>query len=1083
MIRHEDVQDIYGLSPMQKSMLFHHAMNPLSSAYTEQFDFALSGDLDPERLQSALIQLSQRNEILRTVFSYRKTEQPRQVVLISRPPEWIYRDLRDLQDEQLPKRYLERFKEEDRRRGFDLSSEVLIRGALFRTDVDQWNFVLSFHHILMDGWSLAPLFQELFELYETLDSSSSPEYKPAFRDYIQWLEHRDESQARNYFQEYLEGYEKKAIVPGDKGSSSSGQGMTDMYQHATHVFQLPETLVDSIHHLARTHKTTVNTIFQTAWGVVLQKLNYTQDVVFGSVVSGRPPELPGIEAMKGLFINTLPLRIRTDEGDSFLSLCEKVQRSIFLSSPYEYYPLYEIQGLSQLKNHLLDHVVTFENYPLSEKLQNLGSQVDDGFRIERVDVFERSNYEFNIIVNPGERFRVTFIYNMNKYGKERIEVLQRCLIQLLESACSNPDQPVMELSMCSDRDRDYLLNVLNPVRRNYANEHTIDTAFRQAASRYPQHAAIRFQGRSITYAELDAWSDRLAATMISRGLGPQTTAGILMPRSPELVASILAILKTGAAYVPLDLANSTDRLHFMIEDSEVHLLCTRAELVSRVPEGCNLLLVQDQMEGTESAVATETLSTTSSQAYIMYTSGSTGKPKGCKISHRNVISLVFGQDYVDFGADQVILQMASPAFDVSTFEIWGSLLHGGTLVLPSEEDILDAKCLKRLLVKENVRCMVLTSSLFNRLCDQDPSAFGTLTSLIVGGEALSVSHISKAMTANPKLRLINGYGPTENSFLSTTHLITNADLEKERIPIGKPLINSTVYIVDRGMNLLPAGAIGELCVGGDGVGMGYHQRPSQTERQFKEDVFVRGGLMYRTGDLAQWLPDGTIDYLGRLDTQVKIRGYRVELGEIERACMQLPRLLQVTIQLREIGMDKQVCAYYTAEGAPEVQQWRAHLKTMLPEYMVPVFFTRLDSLPLTTNGKIDSHALPDPGEIRLTEQTYTRPLSELETVVATICADVLGIDKQGIGADDKLFEIGANSLNMISIHMHLKEALKRDIPLTKLFEHSTIAGIAEYLRQSEFEDQISNEAEEAQLDQAKNTLLNTVSLIRRMGER
>lgn len=1088
MIRKEDIQDIYGLSPMQKSMLFHHALDPSSSAYTEQFDFEMRGHLEPERLQAALLRLSLRNEALRTVFSYRKTEQPRQVVLKSRPPEWTYRDL---QDDPQPKRSLEAFKEADRSRGFDLSKEVLIRGALFRMGADQWNFILSFHHILMDGWSLGPLFRELFELYDSLalpdgladDFPENQGHVPAFRDYIQWLEQKDESEARSYFRDYLDGYEQKAAVSGEDGSSSNEYGKKDTYHHATHAFQVPEALADRMHQLARAREITPNAVFQAAWGVVLQKLNYTQDVVFGYVVSGRPPDLPGMETMKGLFINTLPLRIRAKEGDSFLSICEQVQRSVFLSSPYEYYPLYEIQGVSPLKNQLLDHVVAFENYPLAEKLQSLGADSEDTFWIERVEVFERSNYDFNIIVNPGERFVVTFIYNRNKYRKERMEVLQRSLIQLLESVCANPELPVEQLSMCSDADREHLLHVLNPARRSYPSEFTIDAAFRRAASLDPHHPALRFQGQSISYAELDAWSDRLAAMMSARGLGPDASAGILMPRSPELVACILAILKLGAAYVPLDLANSDDRLRFMIEDADLRLLCTREEYISRVPGDSPLLLLDKEHGEGAGKFAAAAASAPSSQAYIMYTSGSTGKPKGCKISHQNVINLVFAQEFIDFGAHQVILQAASPAFDVSTFEIWGSLLHGGTLVLPGEDDLLDAERLKRLLAEEKVQSMVLTSSLFNRLCDRDPGTFGALSNLIVGGEALSVPHIGKAMNANPGLRLINGYGPTENSFLSTTHSITRADLARERIPIGKPVENSRAYIVDKGMNLLPAGAIGELCVGGDGVGMGYHERPEQTAQQFLQDRFVPGGLMYRTGDLAQWLPDGTIDYLGRLDTQVKVRGYRVELGEIERALMRLPGLRQAAVQFRQVGMDRHVCAYYVSEGAPQVQQWRSLLKSMLPEYMIPVFFIRLDSLPLNVNGKIDYQALPEPEDARWNEPAPARPLSELEDLVASICASVLGMNKQGIQADDQLFEIGINSLNMITIQMHLKEALQRDIPLASLFEHATISGIAQYLQQSAREERVSKEAETARLEQERNTLLTTATLIRRMGDR
>ncbi|WP_054948754.1 non-ribosomal peptide synthetase [Numidum massiliense] len=1072
MIQKENIQDIYGLSPMQKSMLFNHAVDPESSAYTEQFDFRISGEIDPPRLEWALNKLFERYDILRTIFSYRQTDEPRQVVLKVRTPEWVVKDFRG---EPVPEERVKAFKEADKQRGFDLSRDVLCRGALLRTGEQSWCFIFSFHHILMDGWSLAPLFQSFFSLYEEGTEQGVARFRRdehPYYEYIRWLQGQDEEEASRYWRQYLEGYEKPVSLPSDTSSAS--------YRHDTHSFHLPAALTERLRKLARSHQWTVNAIFQTAWGLLLQKYNYTRDVVFGNVVSGRPPELPGVEQMVGLFINTLPLRVRTEDGDSFSSLCTKVQRESFNVSSFEYYPLYQIQGESPLKNKLLNHVVAFENYPLAEQLQRLGSNGEQPYQIEEVKVFEQTNYDFHVVVNPGDAIVINFAYNGNCFSQEIVEGIERSFITLLESACHDPEAPIETLRVCAATDQSIVLENFNSGRRPYPADRTVDQMFREVASTFPTRTALKWKERTFTYEQLDAWSDRLAAQLASKGLGPNVTAGLFVPRSPEMVAGILAILKTGASYVPLDTVNTSERLAFIAEDADIAIVCTRSDLKDNVPTDVDVFLL-DEVEGAAREKHVSADHGPEAPAYTMYTSGSTGRPKGCVITHRNILNLVLGQDYVDFGPHQVILQTGSPAFDACTFEIWGALLHGGTLVLIEEEDILDADALEGHIARHGVQTMWLTAPLFNRLCDQSPHLFRNLKNLLVGGDTLSVPHIKRVQEANPDLKIVNGYGPTENTTFSTTHTVTARDIERERIPIGRPLSNRNVYIVDRGLNLLPVGAIGELCVGGDGVSIGYHNRAELTTQRFLDDPFVAGGRLYRTGDLARWLADGTIDYLGRFDSQVKIRGYRVELGEIERVMADLPHLQEVTVQVREIGEDKRICAYYTSQGEVDLDAWKGILKFKLPDYMIPDFFIKMDSLPLTVNGKIDRQALPAPQFQRAEVSSAMRPLSQVEKTVATICASVLGIDPAAISVKENFFDLGANSLNMMTINVRLKKAFKRDIPLTVLFEHPSIAQIAAYLQKKGETDIRGEKARKQEMESARGTLLKTQSLIQKMG--
>lgn len=1073
-ISKENIEDIYGLSSMQKSMLFNHAIDPSSSAYTEQFDFCIKGDVKPKRMEWALIEIVKRYEIFRTVFSYRKTDEPRQVLLKSRLPEWL---VKDFSYEATPEKLVEEFKEDDRKRGFDLSKDVLVRGALLKIGREKWHFIFSFHHIVMDGWSLAPLLEELFNLYESdKEEVNTNTGKPSFRDYIQWLENQDESKAQNYWKNYLTDYEKKASIPE--------YNTTDSYKHATHKFQLPDSLVERMNGLSLNYKITVNTIFQTAWGILLQRYNYTDDVVFGNVVSGRTSGLEGVESIKGLFINTLPLRVRTEENDTFVSLCRKVQNDIFVSSVYEYYPLYEIQGLSQLKNSLLDHVIAFENYPLSERLQMAGGDKDNSLHIDKVKVFESTNYNFNIVVNPGQKFMVSFIYNSNLYSQKTIGGLENTLVHSLEMACSNPKSLVKELSICSNTYRNLILEQLNPKDVPYPSDTTVDKVFDDVAAQFPDKTALIYREERITYKELNLWAHQLALHLKEKGVGPNTTVGIVMPRCHQLVIAAIGILKLGGAYLPMDISNSLERLKFMMDDSDIKVICTLGELSEKVPPGYDVVYL-DQIQLTDdiNSIPIEKFNTqqdASSHFYTIYTSGSTGKPKGCKITHRNVLRLLFAQDYIDFGAHQVILQSASPAFDASVFEIWGALLHGGTLVIATEQDILNSARLKKMLTDFKVQSLLFTPVLFNRLCDEDTSLFSKLKNLIVGGDALSVPHIKKVMTANPDLNVVNAYGPTENSVMATAHKITEEDLEGERIPIGKPLMNSKVYILDKGLKLLPIGAVGEICAGGDGVGLGYHKRSSLTEKLFIEDPFIQGATMYRTGDMARWRPDGTIDFLGRIDSQVKIRGYRIELGEIESVMMNLLNLKQVIVQVKEVGHDKQLCAYFTESIEYNVEKWKETLASILPEYMIPVFFTKLREFPVTPNGKIDYKALPTPEIIQVKFNKQKRPHTEVEKKLVEICASVLGLDKDKIDPNAKLFEIGANSLSMITINTRLKEAFNRDIPLTTLFEHSTIDGIAAYLQKEETDTKPENEEDDVNMTNERIKLLKRTSIIRRM---
>jgi amino acid adenylation domain-containing protein len=1075
MLSKENIQDIYGLAPMQEGMLIHYARDATTEAYVEQFSFVIEGEIDYPVLQKSLDALVIKYDVLRTIFSFRKTDLPRQVVLKARRPQLLCEDY-SVYEPQAAEDAVEEFKRRDKAKGFDLSKDILLRVSLLKVGGQRHHMIMTFHHIILDGWCMGLIFQDLFAFYDRISANPLLEPKDreaySYRQFIAWVGEQDKAAAAQYWSHYLEGYQAEV---GPPYFDLRHDGQTE---HAVHIFSLGQEISEGLESLAKSRLLTVSSVFQTAWGILLQKYQNTDDVVFGSVVSGRPASLPGVESMVGLFINTQPLRVACSSGESFGSVAARVQQGSFQSVGYEYYPLFEIQSKSALKNRLLNHIVAFENYPLSEQLRQFGES-SQGLRITDVKVFEQTNYDFNVIVYPGRDIGVNFTYNRKRYDDACIAGLERGLHHLLAQIVEDPDAPVSSLGICSPLDSALILNTYNATATDYPSCRSLLELFVETASARPDAAALRYRNKVFSYLELQQHAMAVGGELRERGIGFGSTVALMTPNRPEMVVAILAILSCGAAYVPIEPGTVPDRVKFLLEDSGASLVCTLAPYAESFPPDVAVHILNLSHDSPAKPLEPWHQPVDSSvAAYVMYTSGSTGRPKACVVSHRNIVRLVRGTDYVEFGSAHRILQTGSPAFDASTFEIWGALLNGAELCQADEADILDPARLRPLLQDMHITMLWLTSALFNQHCEADPGMFRPLRYLLVGGDVLSPRHIDRARTANPGLKIINGYGPTENTTFSTTFPVERA--YETRIPIGRPIKNSTAYVLDVGLNLLPPGAYGELCVGGDGVASRYLNRPELSAEKFIDDPFRPGGRLYRTGDVARWLPDGTLDLLGRTDFQVKIRGFRVELGEIERTLCTLPGVIEVVVIVRDGLGGKQLCAYHVSDRDIANQDLRSGLATRLPGYMVPAFYLRLDRLPLTANGKVDRRALP-PIDIGVTSsQGFTEPRNVTELRIAGICEEVLGISE--IGVYDNFFDVGANSLNLITINNRLRDAFAKDIPVTALFEHTSVAQLAEYIGADAEREQEKIERENEELEQAKGVLLKTRNLMRNLDE-
>jgi amino acid adenylation domain-containing protein len=1049
---------------MQSGMLFHALKNKHSRAYFEQMTFRLKGNINSDLLQQSFDIIFARYDILRTVFRVEKLEEPMQFVLKQRNFKLYFEDISHL-SETGKNTYVEEFAEKDREKGFDLIRDILMRASLFKMGADVYTLTWSFHHILMDGWCLGIIYEELIFVYGLLKAGRPIELEPAapYVNYINWLEQQDKKKGLEYWENYLEGYEQGAGIPGMKPGDRH-------YRLEVYDVVIAGKETRALNTIARKNRVTVNTVFQTLWGILLQKYTNSNDVVFGAVVSGRPPEIKGIEKMVGLFLNTIPIRIKNRGEDNFLQLLNKVQEETAQSKNYEYVSLAEVQAKTSLKGSPIDHIMAFENLPMEEELDNasvsIGGGLDDQFAIQDVTQHSQTNYDFNVIIIPRDSLVVRFNYNSRIVEKEFIGKLGLHLKEIVRQVLDNPGILVKEIGIITEEEKQQVLFDFNQTAVDYPADKTIHELFAEQAERTPGHTAVNGRGQGgggrvchLSYGELNKRSGQLAHVLREKGVGPDVIVGITADRSLELIIGILGILKAGGAYLPIDPGYPWERVQYMLRDSNAGVLLTnkggngKSEIrISKHETNPNDRNSNDQNEVKTSIVLDfEHLNLefrasnlrSLDLAYILYTSGSTGRPKGVMVEHRNVVRLVKNTDYIQFREGDRLLQTGAVEFDASTFEIWGSLLNGLSLYIVAENEILAAEQLGEIIQKYDIGIMWLTSPLFNQLSGIDIEIFKGLRNLPVGGDVLSPVHIDKVRSRFPQLDIINGYGPTENTTFSTSFLIRGE--YQGRIPIGKPIANSTACIVDEAGGLVPAGVPGELWVGGDGVSRGYLNNPELTAVSYKSSRTSRTYIskrIYKTGDLCRWLPDGNIDFIGRIDRQVKVRGFRIELGEIENQLLKIKGISgAVVIDRKDPTNRKYLCAYIVSKSEIDPQVIKGSLGRTLPAYMVPAYVMPVDNIPLTPNGKVDRGALPAPGSGLRASDNYMAPGSETEEKMVEIWAEILGIDKKVIGVNDNFFERGGDSLKTTILAARIHKVFNVRVPLDEIFRAPTPAEV------------------------------------------
>jgi amino acid adenylation domain-containing protein/thioester reductase-like protein/non-ribosomal peptide synthase protein (TIGR01720 family) len=1030
----QNVKDIYPLSSMQEGMLFHALADREPAAYFEQNVLSVHGCPDVNLLEESFNRLIERHDIFRTVFLYEKTARPLQIVMREQRARLRAENVACLPEDEA-NAFVAEFRVEDKRRGFDLKKDMPIRLSVIKTGVDSCKLIWSFHHIIMDGWCLGIVLKELLEIYASLREDRPPELGVVYpySDYIRWLAEQDREEAASYWQKHLDGYAGQASLPGRNSAPAK-----EKYTLAEMTFRIDEDTKNRLEETARKNGVTLNTIVQGIWAIILQRYTNSDDVVFGAVVSGRPHDMAGVENMVGLFINTLPVRVKSDGNRVFAELLHEIQQAGLESERHGYFPLVEIQAATGLKGALIDHIVAFENYPV-EEMMNVCSDRKSGFAIENIEAFEQTNYDLNLVVFPGKEWSIKFSYNSSVYERAFIEQLGEHIQSVMACVTVKPCVMLKDITMLTEPERRKILYDFNATRSAYPKDKTIRELFQEQAARMPGNTAVVCADRRLSYGELNEKANKLADLLRIKGTGANHIIGVMAERSLEMIVGFLGIMKAGGAYLPIDPAYPAERIAYMLEDSGAGILLTQKHLLDKSAFSGEVIDLDDQEVYRGDGANPVQVNAARDLAYVIYTSGSTGKPKGVMIRHASLVNLIYWHRRVyNITPEDRATQLAGPAFDASVWEIWPYLAAGAGIYIPDDETRLSPAVLIHWLKNNRITVSFMPTPLAEALLDEEWPDDMSLRALLTGGDQLR-----RRPSKDLPCALVNHYGPTENTVVATCAPVCSSDMDTALPAIGCPVDNTRIHILDRYGQLQPIGAQGELCISGDGLAAGYLNRPELTAEKFVSDPFVPGELMYRSGDLARWLPDGTIEFLGRIDHQVKIRGYRIELGEIESRLLIHEAVKEAVVIAGEDRQgDKYLSAYVVADSELTDSELKAHLLTDLPEYMVPSYFTRLDSMPLTPNGKIDRKSLPEPVVPDHADVSYAAPRNEIDARIREVWQEILG--REMIGIDDNFFMIGGNSIKAIQVASRL--ALDFETGINDIYQWQTIRTLSDHAK-------------------------------------
>lgn len=1045
------VENIVSLSPTQEGILFQTLLSDDPRLYNEVLQFDINSELDIDILEKSFNEVIARHSVLRSVFIYTNVKVNQQVILKQRKGKVNFFDLTDESDK---KGKLNEYVENIINTAFDLQKDLLVRISVFKLNNKKYHFVFSFHHIILDGWSMGIVLNDLFTIYSALANNVQLSLSPVnqYYNYIKHINTEDTVNAKHFWENCLAGYDNPNNIPFVKNTELGSD-----YRFTGYGFELTLETTEKINEYCRSNGITSNSFFEAVVGIMLQRYNNCSDVVYGIVVSGRQKELANIQNTAGLFISAVPLRVEAGKNDRFIDIARKVQKASVDCEANAIITLAEIQNYSELKNNLLNVLFTYENYPIENTLKNSDSPLN----ISDPVMTEATNYNFNIIVMPGETFKFSITFNGNVYEDDTAEKVEKHITNLINDILSESDKNIVDLEIVGTEERALIIDKFNDTNKTYEDIASLQAVFENTAKRLPDKEAVFFMNEIMTYRKLNVEANKLAHFLKKNGVKKNTIVPIIFDRSFEMIISIYAIIKAGGAYLPISPSMPVERVKYIIDNCDAFVVIVQnSEYIDELGNyDVSVLTFADKKWENESSENPDMICGSDDLAYVIYTSGSTGVPKGVMIEHRSIINrLQWMSERTGLDEAEMILQKTPYTFDVSVVEMFWWAFSGASMVLlepgMEKDPIKVAEAIEKYQV---TYCHFVPSMLklfLDFITDDTAEQIKSLKKVVASGEELSfklADEFKNIIYNKNKTLLYNFYGPTEAAVDVTYYDCFNEDQDFGFIPIGLPIANVKIYVLNDERKLQPVGVPGEIYISGVNVGRGYVKLEEENEKRFVCDPFCPGNRMYRTGDIGVWMKEGFVKYIGRCDKQVKIRGLRIELGDIENVLLHHEKVNEAAIICTKNNKgDPILGAYYTSNEDITDDELKIYLKKYLIDYMIPSFFLRLEKMPLNQNGKLNVKSLPVINVDSSDSSDYIAPENELEKDIAKIWESEIGVENVSCKAD--IFELGGHSIIIMRIIARMKKELGISVAFKDFMEHTNIRDLCAFIEKNDTSD-------------------------------
>ncbi|WP_143317979.1 non-ribosomal peptide synthetase [Clostridium sp. HBUAS56017] len=1016
----------YEASSVQKRIYAINQVNLNSTNYNIPIAYLIKGNFNKERFEKAICKLINRHETLRTSFHmfdgniFQK---------IHSKVDFNVENIKVHSKFDENKINVERFV-----RPFDLSRAPLIHVSIIEF-VDVSILIIDIHHIVSDGVSMSIITKELSSLY---NDEKLAGLKFQYKDFSNWQNKLYKNglldDQEKYWIHRFEGEIPVINMPSDYKSKSAKSFEGNKIE-----FEINKTLIQKINKAINSLGVTKFMFYVAAYNVLLYKYSNQEDLIIGIPVAGRTHE--DLKNIVGMFVNTLPLRNKVSNDMSFRDFLNEVKENSLKAFENQNYDLKNlVEKVDVKKGDIFNVIFSFQNL----NIENLS------FNDVQIETYKLkgkgSKFSISMILTEDkEKILGELEYQTSLYKKETMENFVEHYMNILIKVLEDLDRPINNFGVLSKKEENLILNKFNNTKRKYEKNKTIKELFEEIAEKSKNKTALVSCGERLTYRQLNERANQLGNLLVKKGVSKEDIVAIICDKSVDTIVGILAIIKSGAAYMPIDEDYPEARINYLLKDSKSKMILIKKHQLKKVnleKIDIKLMDLNSKEIFKESKENLKNINLPNDLVYIIYTSGSTGNPKGVCVENKNLINLVKNPNYIEINDNDKVLQSGSLSFDASVFQIWITLIKGITLHLEDKSLIINGIKLENYINHNKITIMIMPTPLFNEYSESNVGVFKNLRYLMVGGDVLSSKYVSKITKMYKKLKILNGYGPTENTVISTVYEVEEKWDENIAIPIGRPISNSTAYIMDKNNNLLPIGVPGELCVGGDGIARGYLNRKDLTKEKFIENPYVKGEKIYKTGDLAKWLPDGNIHFIGRIDYQVKINGFRIELQEIEAKLLQYSKLKEVVVvDKKDESGNKYLCAYIVSEEKVCSKEIKDFLKKEVPSYMIPSYIMQLESMPINSNGKIDRKELPTPNLDNFNCK-YIAPQNKFEEKISEVWSKVLGI--KNVSTDLNFFEIGGNSLKAISVVSRL--AKEFSISINDIFKYPTIQELASIIK-------------------------------------